>query len=59
MSLFYYEVTSFMDQPTKAKFDRDLAPPDKVDALIGQQNKQAMQALAGFGLGPPPARGKG
>ena len=60
MSLFYYEVTSFMDSAKKAEFDRNLAPPDQLDAVIARQNKQAMQALAGFGLGPPPpARGKG
>ena len=59
MSLGYHEMTMNLDTTQRAKVDQALAPPEEREAVIGRQNQQAMQALAGFGLGPPPARGKG
>ncbi len=59
MNLAYYDFTMNMDSTAKGKFDLALAPPEQQDVVIGRQNKQAMQALAGFGLPPmPPAGGR-
>jgi hypothetical protein len=60
LNLAYHEMTANMDSKARAEIDRLLAPPEEREAIIGRQNREAMQALAGFGLGPPPptARGK-
>jgi hypothetical protein len=46
------------DEKRRAEIDLMLAPPEEKEKVIGKQNQQAMQALAGFGpmMPPPPPR---
>jgi hypothetical protein len=53
-NLVYRTLTDGMSKVQIAEFETRLADPKEKEEMIARQNAEAMKALSGFGIGPPP-----
>jgi hypothetical protein len=55
-NLAYETLKQGRDQVQLAELDTSLAPPEDKERKRDEMNQQAMSALGGFALSPPPAK---